>query len=147
MLALSCLGAAAVQQALTPKVADWMEPKVTSYVAGVIRDGVETSTESAMEQTGEVGLTVGGQQVTLGDLAGILSGKKHQPEYCDLHSGTFDFSGCISGDLYAAACSQLDSESGGPIAGGAYAEPRGWCSDRRRQLCAGLDGFDGTAGE
>ena len=51
-----------------------MEPKVTSYVAGVIRDGVETSTESAMEQTGEVGLTIGGQQVTLGDLAGILSG-------------------------------------------------------------------------
>lgn len=74
MLALSCLGAAAVQQAFTPKVANWMEPKVTSYVAGVIRDGVETSTESAMEQTGEVGLTIGGQQVTLGDLAGILSG-------------------------------------------------------------------------
>lgn len=74
ILALSCLGAAAVQQALTPKVAEWMEPKVTSYVAGVIRDGVESSTENAMEQTGEVGLTVGGQRVTLSDLTGILSG-------------------------------------------------------------------------
>lgn len=74
MLALSCLGAAAMQQAFTPKVADWMEPKVTAYVAGAIRDGVESSTENAMEQTGEVGLTIGGQQVTLGDLAGILSG-------------------------------------------------------------------------
>ena len=40
----------------------------------MIRDGVETSTENAIEQTGEVGLTIGGQQVTLGDLAGILSG-------------------------------------------------------------------------
>ena len=74
ILALSCLGAAAVQQTLTPKVADWMEPKVTDYVAGAIRDGVESSTENAMEQTGEVGLTIGGKQVTLGDLAGILSG-------------------------------------------------------------------------
>ncbi len=74
MLALSCFGAAAAQQALTPRVANWMEPKVTAYVAGVIRDGVESSTENAIEQTGELGLTVGGQQVTLGDLAGILSG-------------------------------------------------------------------------
>lgn len=74
MLALSCLGAAAVQQVLAPRAAEWMEPKVTAYVADVIRDGVENSTENAMEQTGEVGLTIGGQQVTLGDLAGILSG-------------------------------------------------------------------------
>ena len=74
ILALSCLGAAAVQQALTPKVAEWMEPKVTAYMEGVIRDGVESSTENAMEQTGEVGLTIGGKQVTLEDLAGILSG-------------------------------------------------------------------------
>lgn len=74
MLALSCLGAAAVQQALTPKVSEWMEPKVTSYLVDVIQDGVEDSTENALEQTGEVGLTIGGKQVTLNDLAGILSG-------------------------------------------------------------------------
>ena len=74
MLALSCLGAAAVQQALTPKVSGWMEPKVTSYLVDVIQDGVEDSTENALEQTGEVGLTIGGKQVTLNDLAGILSG-------------------------------------------------------------------------
>ena len=74
MLALSCLGAAAVQQALTPKVSEWMEAKVTSYLVDVIQDGVEDSTENALEQTGEVGLTIGGKQVTLNDLAGILSG-------------------------------------------------------------------------
>ena len=74
MLALSCLGATAVQQALTPKVSEWMEPKVTSYLVDVIQDGVEDSTENALEQTGEVGLTIGGKQVTLNDLAGILSG-------------------------------------------------------------------------
>ena len=68
------LGAAAVQQALTPKVSEWMEPKVTSYLVDVIQDGVEDSTENALEQTGEVGLTIGGKQVTLNDLAGILSG-------------------------------------------------------------------------
>ena len=62
MLALSCLGAAAVQQALTPKVSEWMEPKVTSYLVDVIQDGVEDSTENALEQTGEVGLTIGGKQ-------------------------------------------------------------------------------------
>ena len=72
MLALSCLGAAAVQQALTPKVSEWMEPKVTSYLVDVIQDGVEDSTENALEQTGEVGLTIGGKQVTLNDLAGIF---------------------------------------------------------------------------
>ena len=66
--------AAAVQQALTPKVSEWMEPKVTSYLVDVIQDGVEDSTENALEQTGEVGLTIGGKQVTLNDLAGILSG-------------------------------------------------------------------------
>ena len=74
MLALSCLGAAAVQQALTPKVSGWMEPKATSYLVDVIQDGVEDSTENALEQTGKVGLTIGGKQVTLNDLAGILSG-------------------------------------------------------------------------
>ena len=74
MLALSCLGAAAVQQELTPKVSEWMEPKVTSYLVDVIQNGVEDSTENALEQTGEVGLTIGGKQVTLNDLAGILSG-------------------------------------------------------------------------
>ena len=74
MLALSCLGAAAMQQALTPKVSEWMGPKVTSYLVDVIQDGVEDSTENALEQTGEVGLTIGGKQVTLNDLAGILSG-------------------------------------------------------------------------
>ena len=74
MLALSCLGAAAVQQVLTPKVSEWMEPKVTSYLVDVIQDGVEDSTENALEQTGEVGLTIGGKQVTLNDLTGILSG-------------------------------------------------------------------------
>lgn len=73
MLTLGCLGAAAVQYALTPKVAAWMEPKITSYLTETIRDGVETSTENALEQTGELGLTIGGQQVTLGDLSGILS--------------------------------------------------------------------------
>ena len=71
MLALSCLGAAAVQQALTPKVSEWMEPKVTSYLVDVIQDGVEDSTENALEQTGEVGLTIGGKQVTLNDLAAL----------------------------------------------------------------------------
>ena len=74
MLTLGGLGAAAVQQALTPKVAEWMVPKVTAYLTDVIRDGVETSTENALEQTGEVGLTIGGKQMTLNELTDILSG-------------------------------------------------------------------------
>ena len=72
VLAVSCLGAVALEHTLTPKAAEWLEPKVTAYVAGQIQDGVEQTTENALEQTGEAGLTIGGQQVTLGDLAGIL---------------------------------------------------------------------------
>lgn len=72
ILALSCLGAVALEHALTPKVADWLEPQVTAYVAGQIQDGVAQTTQNAVEQTEEAGLTIGGQQVTVGDLAGIL---------------------------------------------------------------------------
>ena len=74
MLALSCLGAAAMQQTLTPRAADWMEPKVTAYVAEKIQSGVEASTEKTLESTGEIGLTIGGESVTLGQLADILNG-------------------------------------------------------------------------
>ena len=74
MLALSCLGAAAMQQALTPRAADWMEPKVTAYVVEKIQSGVEASTEKTLESTGEIGLTIGGESVTLGQLADILNG-------------------------------------------------------------------------
>ncbi len=72
ILVISCFGASAVQRAFTPQAVEWMKPKVAEYIQAQISTEVENSTQNALEETGELGLTIGGQQITLKDLADLL---------------------------------------------------------------------------
>ena len=66
ILVISCFGASAVQRAFTPQAVEWMEPKVAEYIQAQISTEVENSTQNALEET------IGGQQITLKDLADLL---------------------------------------------------------------------------
>ena len=69
---LCCLGASTAQAALTPRVTDYLEPKLTAAIRPAMEAGIRQETENALEEAGQAGLTIGGEELTLGDLAGLL---------------------------------------------------------------------------
>lgn len=72
VLVLCCLGAAVAQQQLTPRVVEVLEPKITERVETQIQAELAESTAQAMDQANQTDLTIGGQQVSIGELVGIL---------------------------------------------------------------------------
>lgn len=72
VVVLCCMGASLAQKALTPMAADYLEPKVAASIQASMEERLAESTQQALEQAGETGLTIGGQSVTLGDLADLL---------------------------------------------------------------------------
>lgn len=72
VLVLCCLGASLAQQNLTPKAVAYLEPILTEKVEVQLQAELEDQTQQAVEQAEDTGLVIGGQQVTLGDLADFL---------------------------------------------------------------------------
>ncbi len=72
VLALCCLGASVAQKTLTPRAVDYLEPKLAERVEGQLQTELESQTQQAVDQAEDAGLTIGGQRVTLGDLAELL---------------------------------------------------------------------------
>ena len=72
ILVLSSLGATVSQETLAPRAVAAIEPKVQQVVREQLRQEVENQTQDAVEQAGDVSFSVGGQQMTLEDIAGLL---------------------------------------------------------------------------
>ena len=72
VLVLCCLGASLAQQNLTPKAVAYLEPILTEKVEVQLQAELESQTQQAVEQAEDAGVTIGGQRVTLGDLADLL---------------------------------------------------------------------------
>ena len=72
ILVLSSLGATVAQETLAPRAVAAIEPKVQQVVREQLRQEVENQTQDAVEQAGDVSFSVGGQQMTLEDIAGLL---------------------------------------------------------------------------
>lgn len=73
ILVLSLLGATVAQETLAPKAVAAIEPKVQQVVREQLRQEVENQTQDTAEQAGDVSFSVGGQQMTLEDISGLLS--------------------------------------------------------------------------
>ena len=72
ILVVSCLGASVAQELLTPRLVAELHPQVTAALVSELEEQVSTSTETAIENAGEAGITIGGQEVTVGDLIALL---------------------------------------------------------------------------
>jgi hypothetical protein len=70
ILVVSCLGATVAQQALTPKVSEYLKPQVTAYVSELLEAQVEESTDAVISESS--GVTIGGQSVSLEELLALL---------------------------------------------------------------------------
>ncbi len=70
---LCCLGASWAQQALTPRAAEYLVPQVASTLESTMTVQVAEATQQTLEQAGEVGLKIGGQEMTLSDIAELLA--------------------------------------------------------------------------
>jgi uncharacterized membrane protein required for colicin V production len=70
ILVVSCLGATVAQQALTPKVSEYLKPQVTAYVSELLEAQVEESTDAVISESS--GVTIGGQSVSLEELLELL---------------------------------------------------------------------------
>lgn len=72
ILALSSLGATVAQEALAPRAVEAIEPKVQQVVREQLQRELEEKTQGAVEGAGDVSFSVGGEQVDLGGLMGML---------------------------------------------------------------------------
>jgi hypothetical protein len=70
ILVISCLGATVAQQALTPKISEYLKPQVTAYVSEVLEEQVAESTDAALSSS--AGVTIGGESVSLEELLNLL---------------------------------------------------------------------------
>lgn len=73
ILVVSCLGASVAQQALTPRVVEQVTPQITMAISEKLEEQVSLATENALADAGEAGITMGGQEITLGDLMDLLN--------------------------------------------------------------------------
>jgi hypothetical protein len=69
ILVVACLGATVAQQALTPKVSEYLKPQVTAYVSELLEEQVAENTDAALASSG---VTIGGQSVSLEELLSLL---------------------------------------------------------------------------
>lgn len=74
ILAISGLGAAAAQQAMSPKLAQRLQPELSSYIEERLEEAFSNSTSDALEDTDQTGIAIGGQTATVEDLIGLLNG-------------------------------------------------------------------------
>lgn len=72
VIVLCCFGASVAQRALTPKAVAYMEPLLTETIQEGIETQLETETQQALEDAGNTGLIIGGQSMSLSDLAELL---------------------------------------------------------------------------
>ena len=72
VLALASLGATVAQEALAPRAVEAIEPKVQQVVRGQLQRELEGKTQEAVEEAGDISFSVGGEQMDLGALTGML---------------------------------------------------------------------------
>ena len=72
ILALASLGATVAQEALAPKAVEAIEPKVQQVVREQLQRELEDKTQEAVENAGDVSVSIGDGQMNLGALTGIL---------------------------------------------------------------------------
>ncbi len=72
VLVLSCLGAAAAQETLTPKAEAWLEPRVTAYFSERMQDFITENAGETAEQAANGEMEIGGHQVDLSGITGLL---------------------------------------------------------------------------
>ncbi len=72
ILVLCCLGATAARNALTPRTVTYLEPKLTEMLLPSVEEELDRYTDSMMDSAGEVGFSVGGQDMTVSDLMEFL---------------------------------------------------------------------------
>lgn len=72
VLVISCLGASVAQRTLTPRVVAQLEPQVTEIIAEQMDTQIAASVDNAITDAGSIGITIGGQAVTLNDLIDLL---------------------------------------------------------------------------
>lgn len=72
ILVISCLGASVAQELITPKLVTELHPQVTAALVSELEEQVSASTEAAIQDAGEAGITIAGQEVTVGDLISLL---------------------------------------------------------------------------
>ena len=72
ILMVCCLGAFVAQRQLTTSVEEWMEPKIETVIQEKLEQAFADSTENATETVEDIGITIGGTQVTVEDLVELL---------------------------------------------------------------------------
>lgn len=72
VLVLCSLGASVAQSVFTTKAVEFMEPRVQQAVEAQLQEQVRQDSQQAVENAGETGITIGGQNITLGDLVDLL---------------------------------------------------------------------------
>lgn len=72
VLVLSCLGATAAKEALTPKAAEWLEPRLAAYVSEQMQEFAVESAGQAVRDAEASGIDIGGNQVDVSGIMGFL---------------------------------------------------------------------------
>lgn len=146
VLVLCSLGASVAQSVFTTKAVEFMEPRVQQAVEAQLQEQVRQDSQQAVENAGETGITIGGQNITLGDLVDLLDrfgldveqqvteGTSNAMEPvlteaawavgqgdCGAYGRAGDLSGGICNSLSGASQRGPGGERGGPAACHSYA--------------------------
>lgn len=71
-LVVACMGATAAQRTLSPMVEDWLRPQIEDKVEEKVGIWIGNHVDEAMEDAGEAGIRVGGKELTINDVKGLL---------------------------------------------------------------------------
>ena len=71
---LCCLGAGVAQNKLTPAAEEYLTPRLEAMFLPSVQSDMQQGADELLEQAGETGFTVGGQTVTVSELAELLKG-------------------------------------------------------------------------
>lgn len=102
ILVISCLGASVAQEALTPRVVEEFTPQLAAVFSEKLEDQVSAYTDGIIESAGDLGLTLGGQEVTLEDLIELLN-----KFGIDVETGAKDTMGDVAAPLVEAAATTI----------------------------------------
>ncbi len=112
ILVVSCLGASVAQEVLTPRVVAEVTPQVTESISEKLEEQISLSTENAISDASQSGITIGGQEITLGDLIELL-----QTFGIDVQQSAQNAASDISAPLVQAAAEALAESIVGAFAG------------------------------
>ena len=73
ILVVSCLGASVAQEVLTPRVVEEVTPQITQAISEKLEEQVSMATENAIAEASQSGITIGGQEIPISDLIGLLN--------------------------------------------------------------------------